>query len=90
MDRTTKTITLRVSDQAFAELTQLSSRFDRPIFVLVRDGLALVKLFLEEKEANNNLVVATPEGKAIREVVLPERPTVSNGQPTTMQPVPVG
>jgi hypothetical protein len=75
MDQTPqKTITLTFSDESFAELSQLSAKFNRPIPDLISNGLALVKLVLEEEEMTNKLLIATPQGKAIREIVLPKRP----------------
>jgi hypothetical protein len=66
-----KEIRLNLSNTTWSELEQLASQSGRPMTYIVRLGLSLAKLAIEETQQKHIIVVATPEGKALNQVVLP-------------------
>ena len=67
-----KRINIRLSAKSADELENLCTTENRGITDLVRFGLALVRLYFEEKRKGNILVVATPKRRAIKEIVFPD------------------
>lgn len=74
MTTATKTATrlnVNIPESARAEVEQLAEISGRTITDLVRFGLSLVKVVLYESRLGNKLVVTTPDGKALKELVIP-------------------
>ena len=67
----TSRLNLNLSKKSRAEVDSLAEETSRSISELVRLGLSLVKLVFEERAAGNKLIIATADGKAIKEVVIP-------------------
>ena len=66
-----KRLNILVSQSAYSEVTKLSDESRRSITELIRLGLGLVKVVLEEARQGNKILVTTPDGKPIKELVLP-------------------
>ena len=60
-----------LSEKAHTDLVSLSKYSMRSMTELVRLGLGLVKLALEEQQNGNKLVVTTADGRQLKEIVLP-------------------
>ena len=60
-----------LSEKAHTDLVALSRHSMRSMTELVRLGLGLVKLALEEQHNGNKLVVTTADGRPLKEIVLP-------------------
>jgi hypothetical protein len=65
-------IRLNLPGDQWTVLNALCARTGRPMASLIRLGLSLAKLALEETEQHHILIIATPEGKALHQVVIPE------------------
>ncbi len=70
-DKAAKRLNITLTDTAYAEVTALSKTTRRSITELVRLGLALVKISIEETGNKNILVIVSPDGRALKEIVLP-------------------
>ena len=68
---TTKRINLNLAMKSYKDLDHLARTTDRTKTDIVRFGLALVKLYLEETEKGNKLLIASSNGKAISEIRFP-------------------
>jgi hypothetical protein len=68
----TKRVNLNLALRSYEDLERLSEKTDRTMTDTVRFGLALVKLYLEETEKGNKLIIASPEGKPISEIRFPD------------------
>jgi hypothetical protein len=68
---TGKRLNLILSDRAFQDLTGIAKKTKRTMTEVVRLGVGLVKLVLEESEKGNKLIITTYDGKALREIVIP-------------------
>lgn len=69
---TGKRVNFILSDRAYSDLTTLSESTHRSMTEVVRLGLGLVKIALEAARNGHRLVVTTPEGQPLKEIVLPE------------------
>ena len=67
-----KRISIRLSAKSGEELENLCRLETKGITDLVRFGLALARLYFEENRKGNILVVATPNHRAIKEIVFPD------------------
>ena len=64
-------LNLNLSEQAYADVNVLAKDTRRSITELVRLGLGLVKIALQESRSGNKIIVTTSDGKPIKELVLP-------------------
>jgi len=64
-------LNLNLSPQAYADAVDLSEQTSRSLTELVRLGLGLVKIAVEESRKKNKLIVTTEDGRPIKELVLP-------------------
>lgn len=69
--RVPRRLNLNLSQQAYADAVDLSEQTSRSLTELVRLGLGLVKVAVEESRKKNKLIVTTEEGRPIKELVLP-------------------
>ena len=67
----TKRLNVILSAAVFAELQVLSKETRRSMTELVRLALGLVRIVLQEAAKGNKLIIATPNGQPLREIVLP-------------------
>ena len=67
-----KKLTLKFSGKAYAEFQELSKRHRRSMTELIRLGVGVVKILLEAAEQNHKVIVATADGKTLKEIVLPQ------------------
>ena len=67
----TKRVNLNLAMKSYQDLESLAEKTGRTMTDIVRFGLALVKLYLEEHEKGNILLVASRNGKAISEIRFP-------------------
>jgi hypothetical protein len=66
-----KRLNLKLTVRAYEELRDLSRRSNRTMTELVRLGIGLVKIAIETSNKGHKIVVATEDGKALKELVLP-------------------
>jgi hypothetical protein len=66
-----KRLNINLSETAFGELQMLARRTRRSMTELVRLGLGLVKISIQEAARGNKLIVTTADGQPLREIVLP-------------------
>ena len=66
-----KRLNIALTEQAYADLDRLSKDTRHSMTELLRLGLGLVTLAWEEKGRRNKLVIADPNLKPLREIVLP-------------------
>ncbi len=66
-----KRVNFVLSDKAHSELVTLARETKRSMTELIRLGLGLVKIALEAERNGNRVVVTTPEGRPVKELVLP-------------------
>jgi hypothetical protein len=64
-------LNLNLSPQAYADAVKLSEETSRTLTELIRLGLGLVKIAVEESRKRNKLIVTTEDGKPLKELVLP-------------------
>jgi hypothetical protein len=64
-------LNVNIPESARAEVDQLVEISGRSITELVRFGLSLVKVVLHESKLGNKIVVATEDGRAIKELIIP-------------------
>jgi hypothetical protein len=62
---------IQLSASSLGRLQRLSISSGRSLPKLVSDGLILVDAILREQANGNRCVIATPENRAIKEIVLP-------------------
>jgi hypothetical protein len=67
-----KRINFQLSERAYMELTELSRETHRSMTEIVRLGLTLVKIAIEEQLKGNKLIVTTAKGTPVKEIVLPD------------------
>jgi hypothetical protein len=67
-----KRVNFILSERAHSELVNLAKRTNRSMTELIRLGLGLVKIVTEAARDGNRLVVTTPDGQPIKEIVIPE------------------
>jgi hypothetical protein len=66
-----KRVNLVLSNGSYDGLVDLSKQTRRSLSELIRWGLALVRIAIEEGRNGNRLVITNPDGQPIREVVIP-------------------
>jgi hypothetical protein len=67
-----KRLSINLTDDAYADLDEISKQTRRSMTEIVRLGLGLVKLVLDEqRQKKNRLVIADSNLKPLREIVLP-------------------
>ncbi len=67
----TKRVNLNLAAKSYKDLDDLSVKTGRTMTDIVRFGLALAKLYLEEQEKGNKLLIASRNGKPISEIRFP-------------------
>jgi len=67
----TRRVNLNLAAQSYADLDSLANKTGRTMTDVVRFGLALVKLYLEETGQGNKLFIGSPNGKVISEIRFP-------------------
>jgi hypothetical protein len=68
---TEKRLNVSLSERAYSDLLNASHETRRSMTELVRLGIGLVRIALETERNGHRLVVATAEGNALKEIVLP-------------------
>jgi hypothetical protein len=66
-----KRINLVLADSAYSGAMELSRETRRTLSEIVRYGLALVRIAVEEGRNGNKLVVTKPTGEPIKEIMMP-------------------
>jgi hypothetical protein len=66
-----KRLNIAMSERAYSELLQASKETRRSMTELVRLALGIVKILLEVEQKGEKLLIATSEGHAVREILLP-------------------
>lgn len=66
-----KRINITLSERAFSDLQMASKASRRSMTEIVRLSLGLMKILMEAEEKGQRLYVATADGQAIKEIVLP-------------------
>jgi hypothetical protein len=64
-------LNLILSESARRDLDTIAAKTQRSLTEVVRLGLGLVRLAVDEAESGNRLVVMSKDGKTIKEVILP-------------------
>jgi hypothetical protein len=72
VEQTEKRINLVLPGKAYAELYQLSKLTKRSIKDLVRLALGLLKRAIEAQQRGEKLIITTPEGQPLKELIIPE------------------
>jgi hypothetical protein len=67
-----KRLSLVLADAAYDELDRLACQRQTSMKEVVRLGIGLVKIAVQEAKNGNKLVVATTKGEVLKELVLPE------------------
>lgn len=65
-----KRLNVNLSEAAFAEVRALSRSTNRSMTEIVRLGLNLAKIALEEQAQGHRLVVTSQDGRPVKELVL--------------------
>lgn len=68
---TGKRLNFNLSEKAYSDLVGLSKETRRSMTELIRLGIGLVKIAIEAERKGERLIIATAEGTATREIVLP-------------------
>ena len=66
-----KKLKLIISEDAFQDVQELVRNQHKSITELVRLGLGLIKIVLDEIRAGHHLVITDQNGQPLREIVLP-------------------
>ena len=66
-----KRLNVSLSERAYSDLSHASHETKRSMTELVRLGIGLVRIALEAEREGNRIVIASPDGKAQKEIVLP-------------------
>ena len=64
-------LNLNLSETAREQITALAEQSDRSITELVRLALSVLKVILDERKEGHKLIVMTPDGKPLKELVIP-------------------
>ena len=67
----TKSVTFVLSEKAHADLLELSKKGLCSMTEVLRTGVGLFRVALEAERAGNRLIVTSPEGDPLKEIVLP-------------------
>jgi hypothetical protein len=65
-----KTLVVEMPEETFQEIEALSQKTQRSIGDLFRLGLSLMKMAVDETADQNRIMIATADGKPLREVIL--------------------
>jgi hypothetical protein len=68
----TRRLNVNLPEGSYEEIRALADRSGRSISEIVRTGLGLVSIAMEEASRNNYLAVSSSEGKLLRQIVLPK------------------
>ena len=66
-----KRLNVSLSERAYSDLMNAARETRRSMTELVRLGISLVRVALEAERNGHRLIVATDDGKALKEIVLP-------------------
>lgn len=66
-----KRLNVAMSERAYSELLRASEETKRSMTELVRLALGVVKILLEVEKNGQKLIIATSDGHAVKEIVLP-------------------
>jgi hypothetical protein len=66
-----KRLSFILSPKAYADLALLSEQTSRSMTEILRLGLGLAKIAIEARSNGELLVVAKPDGSAVKEILLP-------------------
>ena len=66
-----KRLSLSLSDTVYGGLSDLAKQRKSTMTEVVRLALGLVRIAIQEAQAGNRMVVCSPDGKPIKEIVLP-------------------
>ncbi len=66
-----KRLNINLPEQMYNDLQSLANQTGRSMTDVLRTGFGLAKVALEETRGANRLAVATPEGKVVKEIVIP-------------------
>ena len=67
----TQRLNVNLPVTVYEELKALAESTGRNISELIRMALGLVKFVIEEERRGNRVYIGTPEGKILKEIVLP-------------------
>jgi hypothetical protein len=73
---------LKLSDIAFDQIKALATQRRSSITECLRLALGLFKIAVDAKEQNQKIIIVTPEGRSLREIVLPDVKQASSTTPT--------
>jgi hypothetical protein len=73
-ERDTKNISIRMSKSAYSDMSSIAEERGVSITDIFRMGLGFVKIMHEEEKGGNKLIVATPQGQVLKELVFPNPP----------------
>jgi hypothetical protein len=68
----TQRVNLNLPMKSYQDLEILADKTGRTMTDILRFGLSMVKLYLEETEQGRKLFIASPNGKAISEIRFPD------------------
>jgi hypothetical protein len=66
-----KRLTINLSDRAYNDLKQAADSTSRTMTDVIRIGIGLYKVAAEVNREKNKLIVASSDGKPLKEIVLP-------------------
>lgn len=72
IERTFKRLNVNLPEDSYEEIRALADSSGRSISDIVRTGLGLASIAMEEASRNNYLTITSSEGKLLRQIVLPK------------------
>ena len=66
-----KRLNINLPDNMYNDLQSLAQQTGRSMTDVLRTGFGLAKVAMEETQGNNRLAVTNPDGKVIKEIVIP-------------------
>ena len=66
-----KRLNLNLSQHAYDEVQKLAEETHQSITQLVRLGLGVLRIAVEEARQGNKIQITSPDGRPIREIVIP-------------------
>ena len=73
-ERDARRLSLNLSNSAYEQLDGLAGESKTSMTEIVKLALGLVSIAIQEARRGNKLVIADPDGQAIKELVLPIAP----------------
>ena len=67
----TRRFTLNLTQEAYDQMSDLADRTNHSMTELIRFGLAIIHHTYDDVKKGNKLVIAAPDGRVLRELVLP-------------------